>query len=359
MGEIRMLKNDSHCCPSPRAGIGAALAAALLFGAAAPLTKVFLADLSPWLAAALLYLGAGIGLTAYRLIARLPTVRMNRVDAVCFAGAVVAGGILGPVLLMIGLTRMASSGASLLLNVEGVFTTLLAWCVFKEHLDARIAFGMLCILAAVVVWGWPEALRSGTAWPILAILAACLAWSIDNNLTRKVSETDATWIAATKGLVAGLVNLGLAAWIGWTTPAWPQVLAVMVIGFFAYGVSVALFVTGLRYLGSARTGAYFSAAPFFCAPLAVAMGDPVTSRFVLAGSLMAIGISMHLRERHVHEHVHEALEHDHFHTHDAHHDHAHDPPVPTGTRHRHRHRHVSLVHRHAHFPDSHHRHDHG
>lgn len=351
-------KNDQRFWFSRRPGIGAALAAALLFGAGTPLTKIFLAGLSPWLAAGLLYLGSGIGLAAYRLIARSPSVRLSGTDAAWFAGAVIAGGIVGPVLLMMGLTRMAASGASLLLNAEGVFTTLLAWLVFKEHRDWRIAFGMLCILVAVLVLGWPQTLQFGTVWPILAVLAACLAWGVDNNLTRKVSETDATWIAATKGLVAGGVNLGLAAWIGSTTPAWPKMLAVMTIGFFAYGVSLALFVTGLRHLGVARTGAYFSVAPFFGALIAVGMGDPVTSRLLIAGGLMAVGLWLHLSERHIHEHVHEALEHEHYHTHDAHHDHAHDLPVAAGARHRHWHRHAPLVHTHFHFPDSHHRHGH-
>jgi len=341
-----------------RPGIAAALGAALLFGAGIPLAKPLLVDFNPWLMAGLLYLGSGVGLTLYRRAARLPMVRLRRSEVVWFSAAVTAGGIAGPVFLMVGLTSMAASGASLLLNAEGVFTTLLAWFVFREHFNRRIVLGMVCIIAGVVFLGWQSDFRFGNAWPIVAVLAACLAWGIDNNLTRKVSLIDATWIASVKGLVAGSTNVALAVWLGAAMPAWPKAIAVLVIGFFAYGVSLALFVTGLRHLGTARTGAYFSVAPFWGALIAVGMGDPFTVHLAIAGSLMGLGIWLHLSEHHIHEHVHEPLEHEHEHIHDVHHEHAHDPPVPRGTRHTHKHRHAGLVHTHVHFPDMHHRHEH-
>jgi drug/metabolite transporter (DMT)-like permease len=275
-----------------------------------------------------------------------------------FAGAIAAGGIVAPVLLMLALTGMPASGASLLLNTEGVFTALLAWFAFKENFDRRIALGMLAIVAGAVVLSWPGETRFGGLWPALAILGACFAWGIDNNLTRKVSLSDATWIASVKGLVAGLVNLALAFALGATLPPAPNLVGAMIVGFLAYGVSLALFVVGLRHLGTARTGAYFSVAPFLGALLAVAMGEPVTLPLLLAGSLMAVGIWLHLTERHEHEHTHEVMEHEHEHLHDEHHQHAHDTPVPPGEKHRHKHWHEPLTHTHAHFPDSHHRHNH-
>jgi drug/metabolite transporter (DMT)-like permease len=272
-----------------------------------------------------------------------------------FAGAILTGGIVGPVLLLIGLAGMPASGASLLLNAEGVFTALLAWFAFKENFDRRIALGMGAIAAGAVVLSWPGDVRFAGLWPTLAILGACFAWGIDNNLTRKVSLTDATWIASVKGLVSGAVNLILAFSLGASIPALPNLAGAIVVGFLAYGVSLALFVVGLRHLGAARTGAYFSVAPFFGAVLALLMGEPVTSPLLLAGALMALGTWLHLIEDHEHEHAHEAARHDHEHTHDEHHQHEHDVPVAKGTKHHHAHWHQALIHKHPHFSDSHHR----
>jgi drug/metabolite transporter (DMT)-like permease len=194
--------------------------------------------------------------------------------------------------------------------------------------------------------------------PIVAVLGACLAWGIDNNLTRKVSLSDATWIASIKGLVAGTVNLVIALLMGAAWSPLPNVLSAMMVGLLAYGVSLSLFVLALRHLGTARTGAYFSVAPFFGAMLAVLMGEAVTMPLLVAGALMAIGTWLHLTERHQHEHMHEEMMHDHEHVHDEHHQHPHHSPVIPGTKHRHSHLHVPLTHVHSHFPDVHHRHHH-
>lgn len=339
-------------------GVAAVLGAALLFGAGTPLAKLLLAQASPWLLAGLLYLGSGLGLGAVRRLRRAPAVQLSRAEWPWLAGAVLAGGVVGPVLLMLGLTRMPASGASLLLNAEGVFTALLAWLAFRENVDRRIALGMTAIALGAVVLSWPGQARFAGAWPALAVLGACLAWAIDNNLTRKVSLADASWIASVKGLAAGSINLALAFGLGATLPRAPVVAASLLVGFLAYGVSLTWFVLGLRHLGTARTGAYFSIAPFFGAVLAVALGEPVTVPLLLAGALMAVGIWLHLTERHSHEHTHEPLAHEHMHVHDAHHQHRHDPPVPPGTRHSHWHQHEALTHTHPHFPDVHHRHKH-
>ncbi|HEY9280112.1 MAG TPA: DMT family transporter [Eoetvoesiella sp.] len=339
-------------------GVMPALLAALLFGAGTPLAKLLLESVSPWLLAGLLYLGSGIGLTLYRRVRRAPAVRLPRPEMPWLLGAIGAGGVVGPVLLMLGLTGMPASGASLLLNAEGVFTALLAWFVFKENFDRRIALGMVAIVAGALALSWPGDARFAGVWPALAVLGACLAWGIDNNLTRKVSLTDATWIASVKGLVAGIVNLILAFSVGASLPAWSSLAGAMTVGFLAYGVSLALFVVSLRHLGTARTGAYFSVAPFFGAVLAIALGEPVTVPLLVAGALMAVGIWLHLTERHRHTHTHEVLEHEHEHTHDEHHQHLHDEPVVPGTAHRHWHRHEPLTHTHEHFPDAHHRHNH-
>ncbi|MEZ5600707.1 MAG: DMT family transporter [Candidatus Competibacteraceae bacterium] len=340
-------------------GVLAALGAALLFGASTPLAKSLLASVDPWLLAGLLYLGSGLGLSGYRWLRRAPKPALSPSEWLWLTGAMTAGGVVGPVLLMLGLTGMPATGASLLLNAEGVFTTLLAWFAFRENFDRRIALGMAAIVAGAVVLSWPGDASFSGVWPALAVLGACLAWGIDNNLTRKVSLTDATWIAAIKGLTAGGVNLTIAVLFGANWPSLPTVAGALAVGFFAYGISLVLFVIGLRQLGVARTGAYFSVAPFFGAVLAIPLlHESVGIQAWIAGTLMAIGIWLHLTERHSHPHRHEALEHEHEHTHDEHHRHAHDESWSPAGRHCHRHRHEPITHTHPHFPDAHHRHGH-
>ncbi len=339
-------------------GVPAALGAALLFGLGTPLAKLLLSEVNPWLLAGLLYLGSGLGLKLYRLVSSAPAAHLPENERIWLAGAILSGGIIAPVLLMVGLSGMSASGASLLLNAESVFTALLAWFAFRENFDRRIALGMAAIVAGAAVLAWPGNAQFSGLWPSLAVLGACFAWGVDNNLTRKVSLTDASWVASTKGLVSGAVNLALAFSMGASLPSLPGLVGAMTIGFFAYGVSLALFVVALRHLGTARTGAYFSIAPFFGALVAVFMGEAVTVPLLVSGMLMATGVWLHLTERHDHEHVHEAMRHDHEHIHDEHHQHEHHPPVPPGTRHRHSHWHEPMTHAHPHFPDVHHRHNH-
>ena len=332
------------------------------FGAGTPLAKLLLAHTSPWLLAALLYLGSGVGLWIVRRLRRAPAVHLPNGEWRWLAGAIVAGGMLAPVLLMLGLSAMPASGASLLLNAEGVLTALLAWFAFKENFDRRIALGMLAIVAGAAVLSWPQEARFAGAWPSLAVLGACLAWAIDNNLTRKVALADASFIAMSKGLVAGSTNLVLAVSTHATWPSGGVIASAALLGFASYGASLVLFVIGLRHLGTARTGAYFSVAPFFGAMLAIMLlGEPVTTPLLVAGALMAIGVWLHLTERHEHGHTHEVLEHAHEHTHgvgDEHHAHEHDPAIAPGTRHNHPHLHAPIQHDHPHFPDAHHRHSH-
>lgn len=327
-----------------------------------PFAKLLLEHTSPWLLAALLYLGSGVGLWVVRLIRRAEAVHLGIGDWLWLAGAVVAGGMIGPVLLMVGLSQMNASAAVLLLNAEAVLTALLAWFVFKENFDRRIALGMLAIVVGSLVLSWPQEAQFSGMWSALAILGACLAWAIDNNLTRKVALSDASFIAMIKGLVAGSTNLVLALF---TNSQWPQIGTVAgaaLLGFVSFGASLTLFVIALRNLGTARTGAYFAVAPFFGAVLAIVLlNEPVTAQLLLAGLLMAIGVWLHFTERHEHRHTHEVLEHAHEHIHgqdDVHHDHAHVASGSPKTSHNHSHRHEPIQHSHPHFPDNHHRHTH-
>lgn len=332
------------------------LLSAALFGASTPLAKVLLGSLSPWLLAALLYIGSGVGLLLVRRLMRSTKVSVPRNERAWLAGAIVAGGVVAPVLLLYGLARMPASGASLLLNAEGLFTALIAWFAFKENFDRRILAGMLLIVAGAAFLSWPGEAEFGAVWPALAVIGACLAWGLDNNLTRRVSLADATFIAMVKGLAAGSMNLVIAFALGASLPPLTSIGAALLLGFFSYGLSLTLFVLALRHLGTARTGAYFSTAPFAGAVLSlVLLREPVTWPFAAAAGLMALGVWLHLSERHQHRHTHEALEHTHEHEHDAHHDHGHEPAVK---RHTHVHRHEPMAHEHPHFPDAHHRHKH-
>jgi drug/metabolite transporter (DMT)-like permease len=260
---------------------------------------------------------------------------------------------------MYGLVSMPSSGVSLLLNAEGVFTALLAWFAFRENFDSRIALGMAAIVAGAVALTWTLGAAPKQALPAFLVVAACLAWAINNNLTRKLATHDSMWLTSIKGLVAGAVNLVIATI---ARRAWPPIGTLIValgLGAIAYGASLTLFVVALRHLGAARTGAYFSTAPFVGAVIGLEwLGEPMTLGLAIAAVLMGIGLWLHLTERHVHEHSHPATEHDHEHAHDEDHAHPHDPPIPPGVRHRHRHVHEALVHSHHHFPDADHLHDH-
>jgi len=339
-------------------GVQGALLAAVLFGAGTPLAKFLLGTVNPWLLAGLLYCGSGAGLLLFRLIRRQPGVRLSHGECLPMAGAVLVGGIIAPLLLMFGLSAMPASGASLLLNTEAVFTVALAWLVFGENVDRRILLGMLAIVAGAVLLSVPSVVTLGSAWPAAAVVGACLAWALDNNLTRKVALHDATWLAAVKGCVAGPVNLTLGLTLGATLPTPSETAVAMAVGFIAYGVSLALFIYGMRQLGTARAGAYFSVAPFFGAVLAVAMGEPVTGPLLAAAALMAVGVWLHLTERHRHPHRHQPVIHSHWHSHDEHHQHHHEDEVAAQAKHRHQHTHAEMVHSHDHYPDAHHRHTH-
>jgi drug/metabolite transporter (DMT)-like permease len=264
------------------------------------------------------------------------------------------------VLLLVGLSTTSASSAALLLNLEGLATMAIAWMVFRENVDRRLLLGAAAILAGALILSWQggEGLV-GFGVGSLFIAAACLAWGIDNNLTRKISASDPVQIAMVKGLVAGAVNLGLAMAAGARLPAASLIAGAGLVGFLGYGVSLVLFVFALRFLGTARTGAYFSTAPFIGALLAVVMfSEAVTGRLILAGALMCVGLYLHLVERHEHEHEHEPLEHEHPHAHDEHHQHTHDEGETSVEPHTHRHRHELMRHKHPHYPDLHHRHGH-
>jgi drug/metabolite transporter (DMT)-like permease len=340
-----------------------ALAAAAMFGISTPLSKLLLGEVNPWLLAGLLYLGSGIGLSLLMLVRRLSGARegeagLSRADLPWLAGTVIFGGIAGPLLLMTGLALTDAASASLLLNLEAVFTLGIAWFVFREHVDRRLFVGALAIVAGALLLSWQG--ESGQlSWGAALIALACLSWAIDNNLTRKISAVDPYVLAAVKGVVAGSVNTLLGLGTGAVLPSFAAVAGGMALGFVSYGLGLVLFIVALRHLGTARTGAYYGTAPFLGAVVSVILlGTPLTVILVIAGVLMAVGAWLHLSERHGHSHVHEEMDHAHRHVHDEHHQHLHQPGDPPGEPHSHPHRHEPLRHAHAHWPDLHHQHRH-
>ncbi len=343
--------------------IAGALAAAALFGASTPAAKALGEGVHPFALAGLLYAGSGIGLSLWMLARRVAAgpvaIGLARSDLPWLAGAVVCGGVFAPAMLMFGLASTSASVVSLLLNLESVFTALIAWFAFRENFDRRIALGMALITGGGVVLavapGGLRGLEVGAAW----VAGACLFWALDNNLTRRISAGDPIAIAAIKGSVAGAANLGLALAVGATLPAPAIALPAMVIGLAGYGVSLVLFVVSLRNLGTARTGAYFATAPFVGVALSVAyLGERSGPAFWAAAALMATGVWLHISERHEHTHTHEPTHHTHGHTHDEHHRHSHDFEWDGDEPHAHAHAHTPVTHKHPHYPDIHHRHRH-
>ncbi len=342
-------------------GVPFAVGSAALFGATPPLSKLLLESVNAFMLAGLLYLGAGFGLALYRAVnrargAEAREAALQNADLPWLAAAVAMGGIVGPVLLMFGLSLVTASGGALLLNLEGLATMAIAWLVFKENVDRRLLLGAIAILAGAALLTWQgQGVDFNTG--ALLIAGACVAWGIDNNITRKISAADPTVIAMIKGLVAGVVNIGLAFATGAALPSFPLIAASAVLGLFGVGVSLVMFILALRHLGTARTGAYFSLAPFIGAFLALLLfREPLTYNLLFAGALMGLGLWLHLSERHAHEHRHETLEHDHVHIHDDHHRHAHETPIIEP--HSHLHHHEPMKHSHSHFPDIYHRHKH-
>jgi drug/metabolite transporter (DMT)-like permease len=337
------------------------LAAAASFGLSAPMAKLLLASISPVLLAGLLYLGAAAALWLHRLVKPSSReARLTRGDVPRLAAIALAGGVLGPVLMLFGLERVTALAGSLLLNLEAPFTMLLAVAVFREHIGRQGVAAAALILGGAVALKLQSGALGADSAGVALLAAACLCWALDNNLTQRLSKKDPFAIVRVKTLVAGAFNtvLGLIV-TGGAMPEAKYVAGALVLGSISYGASVVLDAFALRMVGAAREAAYFATAPFVGALGALLLlGEPLRWFDVAAMLAMAAGVVLLLHERHGHLHTHEALEHEHLHEHDDHHQHEHGPNDPDGEPHNHRHRHVRLVHDHPHLPDAHHRHGH-
>lgn len=338
------------------------IAAAMLFGLSAPVSKRLLLDIPPLLLASLLYLGAGFGLVIAAPFASRRERReapIRRADVPLLAGIVITGGILGPLLMLLGLQRVSGLAGSLLLNLEAVFTMLVALLFFREYLARReLAAASLIVGGAALLGYAPGELRAqwaGVVW----IALACLSWAFDNNWTQRLSIKDPFAIVRIKTLGAGSCSLVLALLLGQRLPRLPVVLAALVLGVVSYGVSILLDAYALRHIGAAREAAFFATAPFMGAMAAVPiLGERPRAIDLVALAGMAAGVAVLLRRNHGHAHTHAPIEHEHVHVHDEHHQHEHRVGDPSGEPHSHAHRHAVLTHAHPHVSDIHHRHEH-
>jgi drug/metabolite transporter (DMT)-like permease len=344
----------------PRRGVLIGLAAAVSFGVAAPFAKLLLDDARPQLLAGLLYLGAFIVLGAVAPFRhRSLEARLQRTDVPRLIGLVLTGGVIAPVLLLVGLDRVTGSTGSLLLNLEGPFTVLIGLAVFGEHLGRRASLGAGAVFAAgaALALGGPSG--SADAVGALCIAGACLLWGVDNNLTQSLTLRDPFAIVTVKAGAAAFVNIGLALALGSPVPMLVVIAGALGLGALSYGVSILLDTYALRALGAAREAAIFATAPFFGAIIAIpVLSESLSAADVIAGGVMAAGIALMVAEHHSHEHVHAVVEHEHVHIHDEHHQHDHEPGEAASEPHSHVHRHDRLVHAHAHVSDLHHRHPH-
>ncbi|MDI6727323.1 MAG: DMT family transporter [Thermodesulfovibrionales bacterium] len=363
-----MSKNINHNYYNQvRYGVMAALLSAALFGTGTPIAKLLLGEVPPLLLAGLLYLGSGAGLSLLAVMRRLTpgghTLHnepdLGGSDYLYLSAAIFCGGIAAPVLLIYGLSKTSASTASLLLNMEGLLTTLIASLIFKESVGRRIWLAAFLMLAASLSLtympdsgGW--SLQSGS----ILVMLACLMWAFDNNITRHLSHRDPFAIARYKGLVAGFTTLLAAFVIGNQMPSILLSTGAFILGALSYGASLVLFVYALRNLGTSRTSVYFGAAPFIGAIVSVTLLDEqITIQLFAAMFLMLSGIALIFKEYHEHEHLHEESCHEHRHIHDEHHNHEHEDVC--SEPHCHEHEHGLLTHSHAHVPDIHHYHGHG
>jgi drug/metabolite transporter (DMT)-like permease len=331
------------------------LGAAALFGASTPLSKWLLSSLGPFSLAGLLYLGAAAAVLPFARRGASGDRRARWANTWRLAGAVVAGGMLGPVLLLSGLAQSTAASVSLWLNIETPATALLAAVFFREHLGRQTWSAVALVSVASVVLVWPAGLGTASAAALVAL--ACICWGIDNNLTALIDGFTPAQSTLVKGVVAGTLNLALGLWLERDMWRATTLSAGLLVGALSYGFSLVLHIAGAQHLGAARAQTVFGTAPFWGVALSwVMLGEPRLPEQFLAGGLMIVALWLMRTEHHGHAHTHTAAAHTHWHRHDdGHHEHGH-PELPPGSWHSHEHAHEAGTHEHDHAPDLHHRH---
>src|SRR5258706_999448 len=338
-----------------------ALLAAIFFRASAPIAKLLLGDTAPIFLAAFLYIGSGTGISLVKLTQRMRSkdveAGIKRADIQWLVGAIISGGILAPIVLMVSLQNTPASTASLLLNFEGVGTTLIALLFFKEAISRRAWTAIIIVTLASILLSTNFGSSWGMSVGAFGVVLACTLWGVDNNFTRNISGKDPLAIVAWKGLVAGTFSFFLAWFLGNPFPAVKTILGTLILGFVSYGLSTMLFIRSMRGLGAARTSALYGTAPLAGVLLSIVIfGEFPSFLFVIAAILMIGGALLLINEQHEHSHVHTALFHEHSHKRDDP-AHGHDDANAEGV-HSHGHEHPAEEHKHDHMPDIHHRHGH-
>jgi drug/metabolite transporter (DMT)-like permease len=337
---------------------------AALFGISPTIAKLLVTEMPPVALAGFLYLGAFIGLFLFTLLKKVTSMKaqpkappLEKKDLPWLAGAIFAGGVVAPITLMTGLTMVSGYATSLLLNLEGVATAIIAVLAFNEYAGRRLWVALLFMTFSGIMLAWSPDQGVINMAGLLLIVLAMVCWGIDNNLTQRISNKDPTQIAQLKGIIAGTASLSLAVIIGLHIPLDATVLFALILGAFSYGLSLVLFIKALEGMGSSRTGAFFSFGPFIGAVASILiLGESITWLMLTAAALMIVGVWLMLTERHGHLHRHEGMTHTHIHEPDPHHQHVH--PEGQEEQHSHQHAHEEVVHSHVHWPDQHHRHDH-
>jgi len=338
-----------------------ALSSAILFGLATPISKTLLGGITPFQLAGLLYLGAALGLLPRVISTRgyRKVLRMNRENRVRLLGAIVLGGVGGPLALLFGLRIASASSVSMWLNLEMVFTVLLGHFLFDDYLGWLGWLGSAGSVGAAILLSWGGGVAGLTAGALVAL--ACLFWGFDNHFTALIDEISPASNTFFKGLVAGTFNLVLGLVLTGYGAGWGQTLGALGLGVLSYGVSIALYIGAAQGLGATRAQIIFASAPFFGVGGAVLiLGEGLSVIQISAASILVISLIPLLIDKHLHVHEHDSVEHEHIHRHfEGHHEHSHeDAPLLKRLFHSHRHSHEEVTHSHPHLPDIHHRHEH-
>lgn len=337
----------------------AALGSAILFGSSTPLGKLLLETLPPFQLAGLLYLGAALGVLPFSLSRSQAPFPASPKNLFRLAGAILFGGVLGPVLLLMGLEKAPAATVALWLNLELAATALLGYLVFKDHLGGFGWLGVGGTLVASILLSRQEG-PIGTIALVL-VLSACICWALDNHLTALIDTITPSQSTCVKGFVAGSLNLIISCYTELFEMDIPAILSALLLGAFAYGFSISLYISAAQNLGATRSQMIFASAPFFGVALsALVLGESISRLQMTAALILAASLVTLFLDRHNHVHAHSPLQHKHWHNHeDAHHTHGHPDPAPgeqSSPIHGHWHHHPKISHAHPHWPDIHHRH---
>lgn len=278
----------------PKTAIFMAILAATLYALNSPVSKLLLVKVPSTMMAALLYLGAGIGLLAVRLVQKQMSVRtretpLSRKDLPYTVG-MVALDIAAPICLMIGLTMTTAANASLLNNFEIVATSIIALCIFKEAISKRLWVAIALVTLSSIVLTVEDVSSFDFSFGSLFVLLACVCWGFENNCTRMISGKDPLEIVVIKGFGSGIGSLIIALIIGERFPDAVYVLCALLLGFVAYGLSIFFYIHAQRRLGAAKTSAYYAVAPFIGVGLSLILFRQLpTLSFLIALVIMGIG----------------------------------------------------------------------